>query len=316
MSGQGPRAIILGGTGAIGTATAGLLCELGWTVDLTGRDSSSMPPVLAAQGARFHQLDRNDAAGFRQLLGSGADLVVDLVAYTAHDVESLLPYWADVSSVAVVSSRAVYTDQAGRHINGEEPPQFPVPIPEENPTLAPASHGTDPFTREGYGPSKVAAERAVLDSGLPVTVLRPSKVHGRWARNPRTRRVVEQMRSGTREIRVANHGEAVDHLSAAANLAALIRTVSASPGARILNAADPDPLPAVQIYEAIAEAVGWEGEFQLLDPGEPGGEHPWDAPHPIVLDTTAALELGYRPVGSGRDLIKHEVQWVISDPPA
>lgn len=54
---------------------------------------------------------------------------------------------------------------------------------EQQATMAPGS--TDPDSRAGYGANKVAAEHVLLDSGLPVTVLRPSKVHGEGARNPR-----------------------------------------------------------------------------------------------------------------------------------
>lgn len=311
-----PRAIILGGTGAIGTATAELLAAEGWLVDLTGRDPSRMPSGLLAQGARFHQMPREDAAGFGKLLGPGADLVVDLLAYSAEDVQSLLPYLVDVGSVVLASSRAVYTDSAGRHINGDEPPQFPVPMSEASPLLPPAAPGSDPFSREGYGPSKAAMEQAALSTGLPITVMRLSKVHGPWARNARTRAIVNLMLAGAEKITLARRGESIDHLSAAANVAQLVRTAASLPGSRVLNAADPDPLTAREIFEAIAEAAGWAGELELLEPGEPGGEHPWNAAHPIVLDTTAAAELGYRPVGAGRDLIKQEVQWVISGPPA
>lgn len=294
------RAIILGGTGAIGAATAESLSRAGWSVEVTGRNPSRVPDTLAEKGVRFHRLERHDAAGFGRLVGPGADLVVDLVAYSAADIELLLPYWGDVDSVVVASSRAVYVDPLGRHINGHGPPQFTVPIAEQNPTLPPAAEGTDPFTRAGYGLSKAAVERAALDSGLPVTIIRPSKVHGPWARNARTRSVVEQMLSGSQSISLMNRGRSLDHLSAATNVASLIRTASEHPGARILNAADPDPLPAVQIFEAVAEALGWAGELHLLDREQTGGEHPWNAAHPIVLDMSAAAALGYRPVAPGR----------------
>ena len=37
----------------------------------------------------------------------------------------------------------------------------------------------------------------------------------------------------------------------------------------------------------------------LLDENAPAGlgRTPWDAPHPVVLDMTAATDLGYEPVG-------------------
>ena len=52
----------------------------------------------------------------------------------------------------------------------------------------------------------------------------------------------------------------------------------------------------------------------LLDAGagESLGRHPWDAPHPIVLDMTAAAELGYTPVGDYAATVADEVEWLVS----
>jgi nucleoside-diphosphate-sugar epimerase len=304
------RALVLGGTGAIGGATAERLARDGWSVDVTGRDPRLMPAALADVGVRFHALDRADARGIERLVGDGVDLLVDLIAFTAADVDALLPAMRASGSVVVASSRAVYVDAAGRHVNGDEPPRLPVPIPEGNPTLGPAAPGTDPFTREGYAPSKVAVERAALDSGLPVTVIRPSKVHGRWARNARTRGIVERMRAGAENIELADRGASVDHLTAAANAAALVARVADVPGTRILNAADPDPLTAVEIVRVIADELGWTGRIVPLEPGAEGGAHPWAAAHPIVLDTRASHALGYAPVGPGAELLRAEIAWI------
>jgi nucleoside-diphosphate-sugar epimerase len=304
------RALILGGTGAMGGATADLLAREGWSVDVTGRDPASMPPELAAAGVRFHAVERGHARGIERLVGDGVDLLVDLVAYAEADVAALIPAMRASGSVVVASSRAVYVDAAGRHLNGDEPPRFPVPMPESTPTLAPATPGTDPMTRQGYAPSKVAVERAALASGLPVTVIRPSKVHGRWARNARTRGIVERMTAGTPTIDLADRGASVDHLTAAANAAALIRVVADAPGARVLNVADPDPLTALEIVAVIADELGWRGRIRPLEPGAAGGAHPWLATHPIVLETRDALALGYAPVGSCAELLRAEVAWI------
>ncbi len=52
----------------------------------------------------------------------------------------------------------------------------------------------------------------------------------------------------------------------------------------------------------------------LLDeaPDETVGRHPWDAPHPIVLDLTAAVELGYAPAGDYATTVAEEVDWLVS----
>jgi nucleoside-diphosphate-sugar epimerase len=306
------RAVILGGTGAIGGATALRLARAGWSVEVTGRSPRLMPEELRAAGVRFHEADRGDTVAIEALVGDGADLLVDLVAYRAADARALLPVLGAVHSPVVISSRAVYVDADGRHINGDEPPRFTVPLPESNPTLPPAADDVDPYTREGYAPSKVAVERVLLDSGLPVTVIRPSKVHGRWARNARTRSFVERMLRGDEVIPLARRGASIDHLTAADNTAALIETVAGSPAARVLNSADPDAPSAADIVCAIGDALSWQGRIELLPGDDDDGAHPWAAPNPIVLDTTASEALGYRPVGRGIDLIAREAGWVAS----
>ena len=306
------RAVILGGTGAIGGATAARLAASGWAVEVTGRDPASMPPELIAAGVQFHSIERSDARAIGHLVGDGVELLVDLLAYRAADVRALLPVMRSVASSVLISSRAVYVDPVGRHINSDEPPTFPVPINEDTPTLPPAADDVDPFSRDGYAPSKVAVERAALDSGAPVTVIRPSKVHGRWARNPRTRSFVKSMVRGDRMIELAARGASIDHLTAAANTAALIDTVAALPGQRILNSADPDTPTAEQIVQAIGTRLGWNGTLDLLD-GEAdphNGRHPWLTAYPIVLDTRASVRLGYVPGGNGLDLLAEEVDWV------
>jgi nucleoside-diphosphate-sugar epimerase len=224
------RAVILGGTGAIGGATAERLATVGWQVDVTGRSPSSMPSELRELGIRFHGIDRCDTTGIAHLVGEGADLLLDTLAFRASGLRPLLPIMAAVSSSVVISGRAVYVDPDGHHLNGTEAPRFPIPIREDNETLPPAAEGVDPFTRDGYAPCKVAVERTALDSGLPITVLRPSKVHGRWARDARTRQFVEAMERGVPSIELADLGTSIDHLSAARNTAALIETVDTTPG--------------------------------------------------------------------------------------
>lgn len=316
MEAYGRRAVILGGTGAIGGATALRLAGAGWRVHVTGRDPTAVPEELARAGVTFHPVDRADSEGLDHLIGDGTSLVVDLVAYRARDVQQLLPAMRRVACCVVISSRAVYLDPVGRHLNGDLPPRFPVPISEDNATVAPAGPDVDPFTRHGYAPSKVAVERAALDSGLPVTILRPSKVHGRWARNARTHGHVDLMSRDVPVIELA-HGSAVDHLTAAENTAALIQTVADAPAARVLNSADPDTPSAARVVGRIAELVGWTGRLELLE-GEHGerGRHPWQSAHPIVLDTAAGSALGYRPVGTGLDLLALEVGWLLGRPAA
>lgn len=307
-----PRALIIGGTGAIGRATAYRLLSAGWGVDLVGRDPARMPPDLVAAGARFIPADRDDAGQLRAAFGAGADLLVDNACYTAEHARGVLPYARDAGSSVMLSSKAVYVDAAGNHPNSEVAPRFEGPISESQPTMAPRD--IDFNSREGYGANKVAAERVLLDGGAPVTVIRPSKVHGPGARPPREWIFVKRVLDHRPVVFLANGGRGGDHPTAAANVAALIEVAAAKPGQRILNSADPDTPSAAEIARIVAGQLGHVWEEVLLDDTAPEGlgETPWDLPHPIVLDTSAAQRLGYTPAGDYASTVAAEVEWLVS----
>jgi nucleoside-diphosphate-sugar epimerase len=306
------RALVLGGTGAVGRATARRLLGAGWQIDLTGRNPSHFPSDLGEAGARFVVSDRRDSAQLAEAFGQGADLLVDCACFTAEDATRLLPFAREAGSTVMLSSKAVYVDADGNHSNSERKPWFQGPVRETQPTMAPGSG--DYMSREGYGANKVAAEQALLESGCPVTVLRPSKIHGSGSQTPREWIFVKRVLDRRPAVILANRGAGVDHTTAAANIAALIGVAADSPGARVLNSADPDAPSALEISRAIARLLGHSWEEVLLDdaPADGVGRTPWDAPHPIVLDTTAALELGYEPAGDYAATIADEVNWLVS----
>lgn len=307
-----PRALIVGGTGLVGRAAARRLLAAGWHVDLTGRNLAHLPADVAAAGAKFVAADRDDPDQLLAALGDGADLLVDCICYTADDATRLLPLVRNAGSTVMISSKAVYVDAAGHHSNSAIAPHFDGPIHETQPAVAPGD--ADYTTREGYGANKVAAEQVLLDSGRPVTVLRPSKIHGAGAQRPREWIFVKRALDRRPAVFLAHRGAGVDHPTAAVNIAALIDVVATTPGQRILNAADPDAPSALEISRTIARQLDHVWEEVLLDHGadESLGRHPWEAPHPIVLDMSAAIDLGYAPVGDYATTVADEVEWLVS----
>jgi nucleoside-diphosphate-sugar epimerase len=305
------RALIIGGTGMIGAATARRLLTAGWQVDLVGRDPAHLPADIAAAGGRFVAADRADAAALRAALGAGADLLVDCVCYTAADARALLPLTRDAGSTVMISSKAVYVDAAGRHSNSDAAPDFGGPIPETQPTLPPGDMPYD--SREGYGPNKVAAERVLLDGDAPVTVVRPSRVHGAGSPRPREWFFVKRVLDRRPAVLLAGRGAGVVHPTASANIAALIEVAAARPGSRVLNSADPDAPSALEISRIIARRLRHTWDEVLLPDDVPDlGHHPWESPHPVALDLTAAAELGYRPVGDYATTVAAEVDWLVA----
>ena len=138
------RGLIRGGTGVLGRAIAWRLIKAGWAVDVTGRDGRRMPADLAEAGVRFFPSERRDSTALATVIGSGADLLVDGVCFTAGDARLLIPHLTDVTSTVMLSSKAVYVDAAGNHVNSDVAPRFEAPITENGPAMAP---GQSPWRR-------------------------------------------------------------------------------------------------------------------------------------------------------------------------
>lgn len=120
----------------------------------------------------------------------------------------------------------------------------------------------------------------LLDSGLPVSVLRPSKIHGEGARPPREWYFVKRALDRRPVVLLAGRGAGTDHPTSAAGLAALVEVVARHPGRRVLNSADPDAPDGLAISRTVAALVGHTRCEILLGAGAPPqlGRHPWHNP--------------------------------------
>ncbi|WP_065962622.1 NAD(P)-dependent oxidoreductase [Curtobacterium sp. UCD-KPL2560] len=310
------RAVVLGGTGGIGSAVVRDLLDASgrggddWQVDVLARRGGPAADALTAAGASFTAGDRRDTAVLRDLLRPGADLLVDTVGVTRDDALQLRPYLDDVGSTVFVSSKAVYVDEQGRHANSLDKPVFGGAVTELQPTVT-AGDG-DPTSRDGYAAAKVAAEQVLLDHGAPVTVLRPSKVHGPGTGRPREWFVVRRALDGRERILLADAGRGVDHTTAASGIASLVRLVADAPDRRILNVADEDAPSVLEIVRTLAGLVDHRFDEVLLDKDAPGfvGVTPWSVPSPSVLDTTAARTLGWQPPRYA-EAVRTTVDWLL-----
>ena len=311
------RAVVLGVSGMTGRAIARELVGAGWQVTGTGRDPAHFPAELAELGVRFVRSDRDEAGDLDAVLAHGADLVVDCVAYTAAHAQLLVDRAGDVGSVVALSSKAVYVDAQGRHSNSDVPPDFGGPVRETAATLEPDFSG-EYQSRLGYGTNKVAMEETLRAASCPVSILRPSRIHGSGSVRPREWFVVRRLRDGRTRLPVAHGGLTGNHPTAAGNLARLVRACADRPARRILNAADPDTPTAADIVTAIAAAAGRPLEVVGLDDGVPDawGRNPWDTWPPFFLDTSAAAAIGYLPVGTYAETVAETVHELLALSPA
>ena len=302
---------MIGGTGQIGRAAALALAREGWDV-VAGSRSGTLPAELADGGVRAARFDRSDDASLRAALGSGADVVVDIVAFDRADAEQLLALEGVAGSLVAISSAAVYADDEGRTLDAptlEEFPHLPVPIPETQRTAAPGA--------ETYATRKVALEEALLEGRLPVTVIRPCAIHGPGSPQPRELFFVRRILDGRRAAVVVDNGESRFHTTSVANLAELISLAAAQPGTRVLNCGDPDPPTARDIGLAIAAAM--DASLELVGIPESGYEreelsNPWAVPRPFLLDMSAAEKtVGYVPRTTYADAVGATCAWLVDE---
>ena len=305
------EALILG-AGQIGAAIADRLLADDWRVRVATRGERPLPAMLAGRVAQV-VADRGAEGGVSQAIGAGADAVIDTIAYDEDHADQLLRHRGSVGAFVVISSAAVYADADGRSPYGSEGqdfPMMPVPITEEQPTVAPG-----PAT---YASRKRALELRVLDAGVDAIVVRPCAVHGPEARDPREWWFVKRLLDGRPVIPLAYRGESRFQTSATVNIAALVDAALASPRPIVLNAADPDATTIAGIGQAIMAAVGRSAEFVPM-PGEPAGAvgaTPWSIPHPFVLSDVAARAIGYRPVVDYAEGALAACRWLVDNVPA
>ncbi|WP_405958601.1 NAD-dependent epimerase/dehydratase family protein [Streptomyces phaeochromogenes] len=288
--------MLIGATGQIGRVAVGALATDGWEVTAVsrggGRDESW------PDGVRTARADRADDSALATAVGDGCDVLVDMVAYGPEHARQLANLAGRVGSAVVVSSLSVYEDDKGRNFDTQEQPdgfpEYPVPLSEDQRTIAPGE--------TSYSTRKAGLERELLAAAaeLPTTLLRAGAIHGAHCRTPRELYFVKRNLDGRRRRVLAYGGKSRFHPASVHNIAELVRLAARKPGARALNAVDPDAPTVAEIAVAVDAVMGVETESVLVDgpaPAETVGDTPWSVPHPVVCDMAAAeRELGYRAV--------------------
>ncbi|MGI5424316.1 NAD-dependent epimerase/dehydratase family protein [Streptomyces sp. CA-179760] len=304
------RAVVIGATGQIGRVAVGALARDGWEVTAVSRGGGRDPRW--PDGVRAVRADREDDAALSAAVGDGCDVLVDMVAFGAGHARQLTGLAGRVGSAVVISSVSVYEDDRGRGFDTQsEPggfPEYPVPLTEDQRTVPPGD--------ASYSTRKAALERELLAAGdrLPTTLLRAGAIHGAYCQGPRELYVVKRNLDGRKRRVLAYGGESRFHPASVHTLAELIRLAAARPGARVLNAVDPDAPTVARIAAEIDAVMGVKTEDVLVDgPPPPSGvgDTPWSVPAPVVCDMSAAeRELGYRAVVRYADTLPETIAWI------
>jgi nucleoside-diphosphate-sugar epimerase len=293
----------------IGRAAARNLAVHGWEVVAVSR-SGGLPDGLAELGVEAASADRDDDTQLRGVLGAGADVVLDTVAYGREHGEQLNRLEGLAGSLVVISSASVYADDQGRALDGEgEFPVLPNPIPETQRTAEPGD--------ATYSTRKAALEQVLLAGPVPSTLVRAGAIHGPGAKLPRELHFVKRARDGRRRVALAANGESRFHTTSVGNLAELIRLSAEQPGDRALNCGDPEPPTTLEICRAVGAALGHEFEpvlFPEQADERPGLDSPWAVPRPFVVSMAKAeQEIGYRPVTAYPEAVRETCAWVAAE---
>ena len=296
---QMPSAFIIGGTGQIGRAVAGSLSGAGWAVRVASR---TRPSDL---GTCDHvRLDRNQPGALAASLGGGADLLLDCVSMDAGDADHLLSVQDRVGTLVVVSSASVYRDEAGRTLDEAAEcgfPRFPVPIPEDHPTVAPGP--------ETYSTRKVAMERRLMEGArVPATVLRPCAIHGPHSRHAREWWFVKRLLDGRRRIPLAYGGRSRFQTTSTAAIAAAVRAAAAGEVSGVVNVADADAPTVAEIGRTVMAVMGRDAELVgLPDEAYPPthGSTPWSIVAPMVCASSLPL------AGTYAETVPPTIHWLV-----
>jgi nucleoside-diphosphate-sugar epimerase len=297
------RAFILGGTGNVGAAIGQSLAADDWDVTLAGKTDRPAP-----EGFDYVVLDRDENGALS--IANGFDLVVDVIPFEAKHAEQLLEL--EAGALVAISSASVYADEQGRTLDEaqgvDDFPDFPVPIPETQPTVEPGD--------ETYSTKKAKLEGILLENGrVPAAIVRPCAIYGHGDRMGREWFFVKRALDRRRHVVLTNGGAGQFHTTASENIGELVRLIAAEPRTGAFNCGDPDPPTVLEIARAIGDAAGHRFEEVLLE--EPAGrgevgQTPWSAPKPLLVGMAKAeRELRYRPATTWGDALPRQVRWLI-----
>jgi nucleoside-diphosphate-sugar epimerase len=322
------RVLILGGTGFLGLPIAHRLLASGHEVTIFHRGTSA---VNLPNGAGILHGDRNQldqsADDFRRLR---PDVVVDCIAFTQQQAESLVRVFREVSKrLVVLSSGDVYRANDilfGRVTGAIEPtplgessalrerfyPYRGMPIP--------PAYGVN---WDDY--DKILVERVALSDGdLPATVLRLPMVYGPGALEAVRRRFFAYLKriddgrpAMLLDKRTARWRAPWGYTGDVAEAVRLVVENERTAG-EIYNVGESDSLDIQSWIRELAAVVGWTGRIVVVDEPCP----PPNIPRQLNLDqhldmdtTKIRHDLQYHETMSRREALEKTVVWDRGHPP-
>jgi len=277
------RALITGGSGFIGSHLARRLLDADYAVDLVdnfsrGRRDGDLETLLEAPGVRLLERDLLQPEALSQE-GEDYDLIVHLAAIVGVANVLNAPYRVLEDNVLLLLrvlefarrqralSRVVFTSTSEVYAGSLGLSMLPLPTPETAPLALPRLD--EP--RTSYLLSKLYGEALCLQSGLPVTVVRPHNVYG-----PRMglahvipellQRAHETPAGGTLEVFSVEHRRTFCYVDDAVEMIARAAESSRCAG-EVLNVGREAPEVRIgDVAQTVRDTVGKPLEIRALPP--------------------------------------------------
>lgn len=259
------RILVTGGTVFVSRFTAEYFTARGHDVTVLNRGSREQVP-----GVRHLYRDRHDPA--LDLRSEAFDAVIDVTAYTAQDVDTLLNALTGTPLYILISSSAVY------------PETTPQPFDEDAP-LGPNVH----WGR--YGTDKIAAENALLARRPDGYILRPPYLYGPGNEVYREAFVFE-CAEANRPFFLPGDGDMPLHFFHVRDLCRVMEAILRHPPKEhILNVGNPRPVTVREWAEMCYTAAGKTPRFVTVDASHPQRSYFPFLNYAYHLDTTRQQEL-------------------------
>ena len=321
------RALVIGGTGFIGSRVVKRLHHLGHEVSVfhRGQHEGDLP-------ADVRHLHGEWLAGLRDaapLGSSGPDVVLHMRPFGEADARIVTEVFKGrAGRVVAISSIDVYRAY-GRFQGTETGEPDPTPLGEDAPLRQrlypyrqdpPRSPNDPDYWMDDY--EKILVERIALgEPSLPGTVLRLPMVYGPgdvqhrffgYLKRMDDRRGAILLDEGLAQWR-ATRGYVED--VAAAIVAAVVNERAQG---RTYNVGEAQALPEADWVRAIGRVVGWHGDVLTVPRDQLPAQLAWDfdtRQHWAVDTTRIRAELGYAEEASREEALRRTIDWERTHPP-
>lgn len=295
-------ALILGGSGFLGSAIARELLRAGWKVAALGRGRTPN----RNEGTETLVADRKKAGALAEAIkGRRFDLVVDCVAFIQSDaVDAVKTFAGLIGHCIVISTDYVYAPR----------PDMRFPIREDAPT----------WKDIPYVGGKVDCEEVFIQSWkekqFPVTILRPPHLIGPGralgCNSPQVGdpKLLDYIRSG-KGLVLVHDGQHLIQPVAVREVGACIAHFAgnAKSFGQIMNCPGPDCVTTLGYYHTIADCLGVPLKYTTMTIEEFQARVPSSAPflRHRIYDSSRLKEItGYVPRIPFRDAVREALDWL------